>query len=274
MYSRSNIFLFVVFFVVALYSFTGCSPKTNYNVLSFFFDGVPNRWANTDTIIVIDTVAAPEPEKLFKPSFYYHPPFSENKCASCHDKSRMGKLVMEVPGLCFQCHESYAEKNEYTHGPVAGGYCLSCHHPHKTKNKKVLLYDGQNLCLHCHDSKQIFKNDKHNEIKDKNCTECHDPHGRDNRDLLKPESCYQCHNDFNDSFKYLHGPVASGNCMSCHSRHTNIDSKMLTRSGQQICLHCHDSKDVFKSEYHASIGNDNCTECHNPHGGEDNFIFK
>ena len=106
------------------------------------------------------------------------------------------------------------------------------------------------------------------------CVSCHDK-GFSNK-LIKPqpELCYGCHEDWNNKYKTLHGPVASGYCTACHSPHMSKLKKMLLRENQQLCLHCHNSKHVDKNKVHEHIGERNCTECHNPHGGENRGILK
>ena len=114
----------------------------------------------------------------------------------------------------------------------------------------------------------------HTPYKEKECAGCHDQNtiGR----LLQPLPglCYQCHDDMNETYGFLHGPVGSGNCTQCHSPHLSKLEKLLLRSGQELCLYCHNSARVFKNEKHKDIGDANCTKCHNPHGGENRAILK
>lgn len=111
----------------------------------------------------------------------------------------------------------------------------------------------------------------HEPYKSNDCSNCHVDGAFTTK---QPELCYQCHEDFNKKFKYLHGPVASGGCTACHNPHMSDYKKLLLREGQQLCYYCHDSKDVLKNEAHLDLNGTNCTECHNPHGGEDKYIFK
>ncbi len=105
------------------------------------------------------------------------------------------------------------------------------------------------------------------------CNSCHQ--GDFSNRLLKPvpELCYTCHEDFNNKFQILHGPVASGNCLACHNQHEAKYEKLLEREGQQICLYCHESKQVLKNKVHKTVGTQNCTNCHNPHGGDNRGIL-
>ena len=113
----------------------------------------------------------------------------------------------------------------------------------------------------------------HPPYREKECAGCHDQNSMGKLLLPQPGLCYQCHEDFNETYSLLHGPVAGGYCTSCHSPHMAKLEKLLLRSGQQLCLHCHNSARIFKNEIHEDIEDTNCTECHNPHGGEDRYIL-
>ncbi|MBK3515882.1 hypothetical protein JIV24_00920 [Carboxylicivirga sp. N1Y132] len=121
--------------------------------------------------------------------------------------------------------------------------------------------------------------ERHNQIiqhapyQERSCDICHIPQSMGDLRQEMPGLCYQCHEDFNDRYKYIHGPVSAGYCTSCHHAHNSRNSNLLLREGQLLCYHCHEQKMVMNNEVHADIGNYNCTECHNPHGGEDPFMF-
>ena len=79
-YSKGLILIAAVAFIIA------CSPKSNYNTLSVFFDGVPDPDA-------IDSTAIADSIKLEKtsntpvivpvtPQFVFHPPYREKECAN------------------------------------------------------------------------------------------------------------------------------------------------------------------------------------------------
>ena len=114
----------------------------------------------------------------------------------------------------------------------------------------------------------------HADIEDIDCTSCHDPHGSDNKFMLQAGLCVKCHEDFNNTYSFLHGPVAAGYCSACHGPHLEKSENLLMASGQQLCLNCHNPGLIFKGDYHNRNNDKNCTECHNPHGGEDNHILK
>jgi predicted CXXCH cytochrome family protein len=179
----SAITLVIVFF--------GCSPVPRHQVLTFFFDGVPEPAGKT-TDTPIDSLGKPDPASkigmltsVAKPKVNYHEPYKEKQCASCHDQTAMGKFLKPQPMLCYQCHDDFSGKYKVVHGPVGGGYCTACHEPHTSVNTKLLKRLSQQMCLYCHNSSLVLKNEVHADIGDANCTDCHNPHGGDDRTMLK-----------------------------------------------------------------------------------------
>jgi predicted CXXCH cytochrome family protein len=176
--------------VVFLLYLSGCSTTNNYKTLSFFFDGVPDPAKTTstqvnDTLNNRDTLAFAQNPVNTGPQMQLHSPYQDKKCNSCHDQSKMGKLIKNLPDLCYQCHEDFGTRYKVLHGPVAGGQCSVCHSPHMSLNADLLIRTGQSLCLHCHDAGAILKTAVHQDIKETNCTECHNPHGGENRNILR-----------------------------------------------------------------------------------------
>jgi predicted CXXCH cytochrome family protein len=112
----------------------------------------------------------------------------------------------------------------------------------------------------------------HKPYLERKCEQCHTP----DRHLIMPQPalCYQCHTNFTETYKYVHGPVASGNCTKCHNQHNSQYPKLLSREGQQVCLYCHSTSLVFNNKYHRKIEDAECTLCHNPHGGKTRFMIK
>ena len=127
------------------------------------------------------------------------------------------------------------------------------------KREQLLLKNRPDLVVHL-------------PYKEKKCEKCHTPdkHLR----LPLPGLCYQCHKNFNETNRYVHGPVASGNCLKCHNQHTAKYAKLLIRQGQQVCLYCHNSSLIFRSKFHKDIEDAECTLCHNPHGGNNRYMVK
>ena len=164
----------------------GCAPKT----LSIFFDGVPNPddsvslFNDQEEYLAKQENSYEEPVKEVKTPYFFHLPYQEKECASCHDPNVMGKLVEPLPGLCFQCHDNFNTLYTIQHAPVEAGECLSCHNPHMAESKHLLKTAGQQMCFECHDAGQALNTEYHSEIGDVNCTECHNPHGGQERFML------------------------------------------------------------------------------------------
>jgi predicted CXXCH cytochrome family protein len=167
--------------------FIGCSPKSNYKLLSTLFDGVadPNKVdsiakvkKSSDSLKTIK-VASKTSSKIV------HPPYQDNGCANCHDKVSKSALNLPQPALCYSCHEDFSKKFTWVHGPAAAGGCTKCHNPHSSDYKKLLRKEGQDLCFSCHDSKDVLKNEIHKEIGETKCTECHNPHGGNDKLILR-----------------------------------------------------------------------------------------
>lgn len=181
----------IISFCLAALLLHACSPKINRNLLSVFFDGVPAM--NSDSVRVTDispelssavNLPAPDSDSL-RDGLFYHYPYKENYCNSCHDENSKSEMVMPEPDLCYSCHEDFSSTYNVVHGPAAGGYCTSCHHPHMSDQPKMLKRKGQLLCLYCHDNKMILKNPVHSYIGNSDCTTCHNPHGGNDRSLIR-----------------------------------------------------------------------------------------
>lgn len=108
---------------------------------------------------------------------------------------------------------------------------------------------------------------------ERECGVCHDEKSLGSMVQPEPDLCYQCHEDYSDTYNFVHGPVAGGYCTACHNPHQSEEESLLRLSGQELCLNCHDSEAVFQNEMHMDLGETSCMECHNPHGGDDRFIF-
>lgn len=114
----------------------------------------------------------------------------------------------------------------------------------------------------------------HKPYQENKCNNCHIT--SEGNKLLKPppELCYGCHEDFNNVFNTLHGPVASGYCLACHNPHFTKNKKLLLRTNRELCFYCHRPKHVLQSKMHTKIGDKDCTECHSPHGGNNRGTLK
>lgn len=257
-----------------------CSVQEHYRTLSFFFDGVPSP-KSIRQAAVADSLQAATPAadssaifaQAITPTSFVHQPYLDKKCDNCHNSGNMSSTKQLMPELCYQCHTDFATLYTFEHGPSAAGYCTQCHHPHQSKEEKLLVRSGSGLCLQCHDTLLIAENQFHNLSAETNCTTCHNPHGSNNHSLMQSDACYKCHENFNDKYKVVHGPVVVGHCASCHTPHRNGTEKLLSRSGRDLCLHCHNAELIMANENHKDTEEASCTDCHNPHGGSDKFML-
>jgi len=177
--------------LIALIYLSGCSTSKHHEVLSFFFDGVPDTekvigtgindsTTNADTALLAQGTVRKE-----QPQMVMHSPYQDKQCNTCHDQGTMGKLLKSQPALCYQCHEDFSKKYKVLHGPVGGGQCTMCHSPHMSANADLLKRTSQDICLYCHSAEDVLKTKTHQNIKETNCTECHNPHGGDDQYVLR-----------------------------------------------------------------------------------------
>jgi len=182
---------YIISFCLAAILVISCSPKVSRNLLSFFFDGVPSAGQDSPGVAGVfpDSALSASlpamPGDSLRDNTFYHYPYKENYCTSCHDENSSSEMIMPEPDLCYACHEDYSTVYPVVHGPAAGGYCTSCHHPHMSEEAKLLLRKGTALCLYCHDSRMIARNPAHDEAAVMNCTDCHNPHGGNDRYLIR-----------------------------------------------------------------------------------------
>jgi len=180
----------VVFLISIMILVSACSSSSSYSILSFFFDGVPNP--NEQKVEIknnnLDSSKVKTREDILKkanPKFVLHGPYRAKLCSDCHNIDQGFKLIKKQPELCYQCHDNFQKAPKFIHGPVAAGYCTECHHPHRSKNKNLLLETGQKLCFKCHTENDIKANEDHPDIESENCVDCHDPHGNDEQYFLR-----------------------------------------------------------------------------------------
>jgi predicted CXXCH cytochrome family protein len=168
---------------------TACSEPTRYQVLSFFFDGVPKPGTKPPKGYPApggtDTDLGPSSRPAAVAPTYSHPPYRENRCGVCHDAG--SGLLVRTPqqGLCRSCHPDVPGDVAYVHGPVAVGDCLYCHRPHSSFHPKLLVKEGSAMCLDCHDGKQLTMCPHREAGEGTTCGECHDPHGGADRFFLR-----------------------------------------------------------------------------------------
>jgi len=160
----------------------GCNTTKSHQILSFFFDGVPEPGkspvkpgAKTGRK---GAGAGAEPASKYRE----HGPYAAKECGSCHKKAT-SSLVMPIDELCFQCH-SIDVRKRFLHGPLATGGCKVCHAPHVSMHPFLLISEPKEFCLHCHDRDAIVASDAHKGV-EAQCTTCHDAHSSDSAYLLK-----------------------------------------------------------------------------------------
>lgn len=106
----------------------------------------------------------------------------------------------------------------------------------------------------------------HKPYQEKKCMECHDENAVGELKNEEPQLCYSCHENFNNKYEKLHGPVDFGFCIVCHEPHMSENKKLQRVSGNALCFPCHVSYEVEQPDTHVEIGDDLCSKCHNPHG--------
>lgn len=108
----------------------------------------------------------------------------------------------------------------------------------------------------------------------KECQACHnkDRMGKPKAEL--PELCFECHEDSQDQYEFLHGPMALGDCKSCHDPHRSKFQNLLVTKTDELCLDCHDGERILGQGIHVAINDQTCADCHHAHGGKDQYFLK
>lgn len=173
---------------------TGCSRQARYEVLTFFFTGVPpldqagqDSEAETPEKEAEPVGLARVEKKTGPPPLIKHAPFQEGNCNACHEFGQSNLLFNEPQELCFRCHEDFAQSFPWVHGPVAVGFCNTCHEPHESENEFLLISTSQDICFTCHLKQDILNTAYHTSAGESSCTDCHDPHGGADRWFLREE---------------------------------------------------------------------------------------
>jgi predicted CXXCH cytochrome family protein len=178
--------------LAATVSSLGCAtPEQRHRVLTFFFDGVPPlpsdepepepepaEWTE-DTALQLADIGEDES------TYSVHGPVAEKECQECHASSYSNRLTMTGEDLCWSCHDLEDFPGEQVHPPVAGGFCLGCHDPHRSKNPFLLVRSPEEICDHCHDQQTFAAIEDHRAEQGSDCQGCHDVHASDRRYMLK-----------------------------------------------------------------------------------------
>jgi len=121
---------------------------------------------------------------------------------------------------------------------------------------------------------QEFSRFTHYPYEEGDCATCHNRQALGTMVETQPALCYLCHENLEETYIHLHGPVAGGFCTACHHPHESDREKLLRFSGDELCYHCHLETSVSKNEMHQDLDGMFCMDCHHPHGGEDKYIFQ
>lgn len=202
---------------------SGCSIETRHKMLTFFFTGVPapgeEQTKGKQAPIPAETALARKQmrRELFQePAFFVHGPYGAAQCDKCHTvaaskpfraeatgatkaaaaperKSIGPRLAVPLKELCLTCHGDKAStvaqaQGLWMHGPVANGWCVACHSPHRAARQYMLL--GKNtveLCNGCHRRPDLLQTAVHQKAPEADCLSCHNPHAGKNALLLRAE---------------------------------------------------------------------------------------
>ncbi len=202
---------------------SGCSIETRHKMLTIFFTGVPapgeEQVKGQEASIPAETTLARKRvrrEFFQEPPFFTHGPYGAGQCEKCHavtaskpfraeateavkaaavpDRKSIGpRLSVPLKELCLTCHGDKAHtvaqaQGLWTHGPVANGWCVACHSPHRAARQYMLL--GKNtveLCSSCHRKPDLLQTAVHQKEPEADCLACHNPHVSKNAFLLKAE---------------------------------------------------------------------------------------
>ena len=180
----------------------GCgTPQKRYEVLSFFFDGVPNPDA---LAAAADAKADRSRRSGATVALVRHKPFADENCKACHKNDTLGpgagttgearpafytEIAAKGPksDVCMDCHQEVPTRHEVMHGPVAVGACNFCHSPHASKHPALLKTAAPKLCMQCHGPTGLSQGAAGHADANANCLECHSGHGGA-RNLLKTQS--------------------------------------------------------------------------------------
>ena len=209
---KNTIISIIIFFVLSV---CGCSSKEQqYEMLSFFFTGIPSYedFAN-DNQNKKHQVEIEDESEVEITTYFAHPEWAKEKCESCHqtERNEAGIVVkndLNEPAnkLCIKCHVDKTariaiKERLWLHSPVGEGKCLNCHAAHKSDYPFHLLFPLNNkICTNCHSiasiSQKIHDDSKlmnTKTVRKNGCLACHNPHIGANKNLLKAE-----HNEITD----------------------------------------------------------------------------
>lgn len=173
---------------------SSCTPEKKYEVLSFFFDGVPRPGETApEQEISPQYMGNRKPRGPARLDLVQHEPYRRNQCKKCHPEESSLFIAERAPrGICYWCHEheefqQRLAESEFLHGPVAVESCLVCHDPHYSRHEGLLVEKTPTLCYFCHEPESLECTPEHEDPAQWKCLNCHDPHGGDNRFFVKAD---------------------------------------------------------------------------------------
>ncbi|MHC4979930.1 MAG: cytochrome c3 family protein [Planctomycetota bacterium] len=174
---------------IAVAVFVGCSVEKHYELLSFFFDGVPDPVTGVPSGTgARGAEGRPAPLAIVSS----HSAFAERRCEDCHGDT--GGFDLVVTGfaeldatVCGNCHAQVTEEYPRMHGPVTAEECLWCHWPHESPYPYLLAQASPDLCLGCHgfELRGLPQPPEHEDL-GRDCLDCHHGHGGPQRYFLRP----------------------------------------------------------------------------------------
>ena len=208
----------------------GCSREARYEVLTFFFTGVPpyEQWAG---------LKAPGEEKA-KPAV--------DRIAATRE--RQAKVLRE------RQLRRIAQLN-WGHGPYDAGQCQLCHALAGSltftgqgagaaadtgtggRASGRLLVPRRELCVGCHSEKRRGAPETaglllHEPVASGQCTACHGPHQSKRRYMLLGENnvamCTRCHKNRELLMRLpAHAREPEADCLACHNAHVGRTATLL-----------------------------------------------
>jgi predicted CXXCH cytochrome family protein len=169
----------------------GCNAEKHYELLSFFFDGVPEPGSAAGAPGTPLGQPGPGGRARRLATVSAHSAYAERRCENCHgDTGGFGLVVSGFSQLgadvCRSCHTEVLTEYPRTHGPVAAQECLWCHRAHESPYPRLLAQPSPDLCLGCHgfELRSLPQPPEHEDL-GRNCLDCHHGHGGQQRYFLR-----------------------------------------------------------------------------------------
>lgn len=163
--------------LVSISILIGCSnPQKRYEVLSFFFDGVPDPNAEQKEM------ARAQAEGHLT---VVHKPYADNQCNSCHlNTNDIFARAQVREDICLTCHADTVTAHPVMHGPVVNNACSMCHSPHSSAVPHLLRQPAPAVCTQCHEPAIMELMHQQPLDPKASCIECHSGHGGTDHRLL------------------------------------------------------------------------------------------